>query len=149
MGRRPQARRDGSTVLLTTQYLEEADALADEITVIDHGRVIAHDTPDGLKRIVGGQRITVRPADPDAARRASPRSSGDATGTHAEITAARHRHAPPPAATRRSPPSSPASTAPASRSPSCRCTCPASTRSSSPSRASETQRAAIIEEVAA
>ena len=55
---------DGSTVLLTTQYLEEADALADEITVIDHGRVIAHDTPDGLKRVVGGQRLTVRPADP-------------------------------------------------------------------------------------
>jgi oleandomycin transport system ATP-binding protein len=55
---------DGSTVLLTTQYLEEADALADEITVIDHGRVIAHDTPYGLKRVVGGQRLTVRPADP-------------------------------------------------------------------------------------
>ena len=55
---------DGSTVLLTTQYLEEADALADEITVIDHGRVIAHDTPDGLKRIVGGQRLQVRPTDP-------------------------------------------------------------------------------------
>ncbi len=55
---------DGSTVLLTTQYLEEADALADEITVIDHGRVIAHDTPHGLKRVVGGQRLTVRPADP-------------------------------------------------------------------------------------
>jgi oleandomycin transport system ATP-binding protein len=54
---------DGSTVLLTTQYLEEADALADEITVIDHGQVIAHDTPDGLKRIVGGQRLEVRPAD--------------------------------------------------------------------------------------
>ncbi|MCW2523837.1 MAG: daunorubicin resistance transporter ATPase subunit [Frankiales bacterium] len=54
---------DGSTVLLTTQYLEEADALADEITVIDHGRVIAHDTPDGLKRIVGGQRLSVRPSD--------------------------------------------------------------------------------------
>ena len=54
---------DGSTVLLTTQYLEEADALADEITVIDHGQVIAHDTPDGLKRIVGGQTLTVRPAD--------------------------------------------------------------------------------------
>src|SRR5947209_7228803 len=44
---------DGSTVLLTTQYLEEADALADEITVFDRGRVIAHDTPHGLKRIVG------------------------------------------------------------------------------------------------
>jgi oleandomycin transport system ATP-binding protein len=56
---------DGSTVLLTTQYLEEADALADEITVIDHGRVIAHDTPDGLKRVVGGQTLTVRPADPE------------------------------------------------------------------------------------
>jgi len=55
---------DGSTVLLTTQYLEEADALADEVTVIDHGRVIAHDTPHGLKRVVGGQRLTVRPANP-------------------------------------------------------------------------------------
>jgi len=55
---------DGSTVLLTTQYLEEADALADEITVMDHGQVIAHDTPHGLKRVVGGQRLTVRPADP-------------------------------------------------------------------------------------
>jgi oleandomycin transport system ATP-binding protein len=56
---------DGSTVLLTTQYLEEADALADEITVMDHGLVIAHDTPHGLKRVVGGQRLTVRPADPE------------------------------------------------------------------------------------
>ncbi|MET7419238.1 ATP-binding cassette domain-containing protein [Dactylosporangium sp. NPDC005555] len=56
--------RDGSTVLLTTQYLEEAEALADEITVIDHGRVIANDTPDRLKRIVGGQTLEVRPADP-------------------------------------------------------------------------------------
>jgi oleandomycin transport system ATP-binding protein len=55
---------DGSTVLLTTQYLEEADALADEISVIDRGRVIAHDTPLGLKRKVGGQRLTVRPTDP-------------------------------------------------------------------------------------
>jgi len=55
---------EGSTVLLTTQYLEEADALADEITLIDHGRVIAQDTPEGLKRVVGGQRLTVRPADP-------------------------------------------------------------------------------------
>ena len=55
---------DGSTVLLTTQYLEEADALADEITVINHGKVIAHDTPHGLKRVVGGQRLTVHPIDP-------------------------------------------------------------------------------------
>jgi oleandomycin transport system ATP-binding protein len=55
---------EGSTVLLTTQYLEEADALADEVTVIDRGRVIAHDTPLGLKRVVGGQTLTVQPADP-------------------------------------------------------------------------------------
>jgi oleandomycin transport system ATP-binding protein len=55
---------EGSTVLLTTQYLEEADALADAITVIDQGRVIAHDTADGLKRVVGGQTLTVRPVDP-------------------------------------------------------------------------------------
>jgi oleandomycin transport system ATP-binding protein len=55
---------DGSTVLLTTQYLEEADALADEITVFNQGKVIAHDTPNGLKRVIGGQRLTVRPADP-------------------------------------------------------------------------------------
>ena len=54
---------EGSTVLLTTQYLDEADALADEISVIDHGKVIAHDTPEGLKRVVGGQRIAVRPTD--------------------------------------------------------------------------------------
>jgi oleandomycin transport system ATP-binding protein len=52
----------GTTVLLTTQYLEEADALANEITVIDHGLIIAHDTPQGLKRQVGGQTLEVRPS---------------------------------------------------------------------------------------
>jgi oleandomycin transport system ATP-binding protein len=57
--------RDGVTVLLTTQYLEEADALADEISVIHHGRVIAHGTPAELKHVAGGQTIAVRPADPD------------------------------------------------------------------------------------
>ncbi|GAA4357098.1 ATP-binding cassette domain-containing protein [Angustibacter luteus] len=56
---------EGSTVLLTTQYLEEADALADEITVIDRGQVIAHDTPDGLKHVIGGQRLRIRPTDPN------------------------------------------------------------------------------------
>jgi len=55
---------DGSTVLLTTQYLDEADALADEISVIDHGRLIAHGTPAELKRIAGSQTIAVRPTDP-------------------------------------------------------------------------------------
>ncbi|MFI5834696.1 ATP-binding cassette domain-containing protein [Micromonospora sp. NPDC051300] len=56
---------DGSTVLLTTQYLDEADALADEISVIDHGRVIAHGTPGELKRIAGSQTIVVRPTEPE------------------------------------------------------------------------------------
>ncbi|SUA73808.1 Daunorubicin/doxorubicin resistance ATP-binding protein DrrA [Nocardia otitidiscaviarum] len=50
---------DGTTVLLTTQYLEEADRLASHITVIDQGRAIADDTPDGLKNIVGGDLIEV------------------------------------------------------------------------------------------
>ncbi len=53
---------DGVTVLLTTQYLEEADQLADEIAVIDNGRVIATGTPDELKAKTGAQSLAVRPA---------------------------------------------------------------------------------------
>jgi oleandomycin transport system ATP-binding protein len=54
---------DGATVLLTTQYLEEADRLAEELAVIDHGRVIEHGTPAALKVKVGGQTLDVRPAE--------------------------------------------------------------------------------------
>jgi ABC-2 type transport system ATP-binding protein len=50
---------DGTTVLLTTQYLEEADQLADTVSVIDHGRVVAEGSPDELKRRTGGDRIEV------------------------------------------------------------------------------------------
>ena len=53
----------GTSVLLTTQYLEEADALADDIVVINHGQVIAHDTAENLKRVVGSQTLRVRPTD--------------------------------------------------------------------------------------
>jgi ABC-2 type transport system ATP-binding protein len=60
--------KGGSTVLLTTQYLDEADQLADNIVVIDKGRVVANDTPDGLKRSVGNRslHLTVKDADNSA-----------------------------------------------------------------------------------
>jgi ABC-2 type transport system ATP-binding protein len=50
---------EGTTVLLTTQYLEEADQLADNIAVIDEGKVIAQGTSDELKLLVGGQRVEI------------------------------------------------------------------------------------------
>src|SRR5882724_5286340 len=59
----------GSTILLTTQYLEEADRLADEIVVVDHGRVIARGDARSLKREIGGDQlhvVCVRDADLDA-----------------------------------------------------------------------------------
>lgn len=55
---------EGTTVLLTTQYLEEADELADRIAVIDHGRTVAEGTPSELKRRTGSQTLHVRPVDP-------------------------------------------------------------------------------------
>ncbi len=62
--------REGSTILLTTQYLEEADALADRIVVIDRGVIIAEGTADELKAQVGGERIEVIIHDPAGLARA-------------------------------------------------------------------------------
>jgi ABC-2 type transport system ATP-binding protein len=62
---------DGTTVLLTTQYLEEAERLADDVVVVDGGRIIAHGTPHDLKQKVGATILEVRLADPAGARRAA------------------------------------------------------------------------------
>jgi oleandomycin transport system ATP-binding protein len=55
---------DGVTVLLTTQYLDEADALADRVSVIDRGKVIASGTPADLRQLIGAQAVAVRTANP-------------------------------------------------------------------------------------
>jgi daunorubicin resistance ABC transporter ATP-binding subunit len=54
----------GMTVVLTTQYLEEADRLADRIAIIDRGRIVAEDTPAGLKKSIGGTSLQIVAADP-------------------------------------------------------------------------------------
>ena len=58
------AREDGVTVMLTTQYLEEADALAERVGIIDQGRIVAEDTPEALKAEVGRPSLEVIPSDP-------------------------------------------------------------------------------------
>jgi ABC-2 type transport system ATP-binding protein len=67
---------EGTTVLLTTQYLEEADRLADRITLIDHGRVVAEGTPAELKASVGGSRLELVLPDPATFDRARQQLNG-------------------------------------------------------------------------
>jgi ABC-2 type transport system ATP-binding protein len=63
------AHDEGITVFLTTQYLEEADALADRVGIIDRGKIVAEGTPLQLKAEIGSPRVEVTPVDPEASDR--------------------------------------------------------------------------------
>ena len=84
------AREDGVTVFLTTQYLEEADVLADRVGIIDHGHIVAEGTPSALKAEIGGVSLEATPGEPE--RQGAPRG------------VARARSASPPPAARRASP---------------------------------------------
>jgi ABC-2 type transport system ATP-binding protein len=77
------AREDGVTVFLTTQYLEEADVLADRVGIIDHGRIVAEGTPAALKAEIGRPTVEAVPANPDERHRLA-----ELFGRFGELTAA-------------------------------------------------------------
>ena len=86
---------DGTTVLLTTQNLDEADRLATSIAVIDHGRVLAEGTPDELKDRVGGERVEIRLDDPacaDTAVRALASITDDSPDVNGNLVTVSVRH---------------------------------------------------------
>jgi ABC-2 type transport system ATP-binding protein len=70
------AHDEGMTVFLTTQYLEEADALADRIGIIDHGRIVAEGTPAQLKAEIGSPSVEITPTDPEIGDRLAKLLSG-------------------------------------------------------------------------
>jgi ABC-2 type transport system ATP-binding protein len=70
------AHDEGMTVFLTTQYLEEADALADRVGIIDHGKIVAEGTPTKLKEEIGSPTVEVVPADADAGDALAERLAG-------------------------------------------------------------------------
>ncbi|GIE29136.1 ABC transporter [Actinoplanes italicus] len=76
----------GTTIVLTTHYLEEADSMAERVVVIDHGRIIADDTPQRLKAKHVGDRVILGFASADEAARAAQSSGGRQDGTEVRIT---------------------------------------------------------------
>lgn len=86
--------RGGATLVLTTQYLEEADRLADDIVVLDHGKIAAHGTPSQLKQRLGGERIVVTVTEPSMLERARESLSAFVAGVASLDVGARQMTAP-------------------------------------------------------
>ena len=86
--------RRGTTIILTTQYLEEADQLADDVVVLDHGRTVAHGTPAELKTRIGTERVDVTigsASELDAVTRATSRSPPTRSPSTASFSSRRSR----------------------------------------------------------
>ena len=124
------AAEEGVTVFLTTQYLEEADALAARVGIIDHGHIVAEGTPAELKAEIGRPTVEAAPREPGELERLA--AVLERFGPRAGVLAAAAPRRGWRAASRSSPRSSARSTPRGSRSSACSCTRPRSTTSSSP-----------------